>query len=57
MKFLAFASILATASAFTVTPNAFTVNTPLNVQEDVSAHRSRKATIVMDGKANGKIEY
>jgi len=55
MKFLAFASILATASAFTVTPNAFTANTPfrLDVQEtDVGAHRSRKATIVMDGKAN-----
>jgi len=55
MKFLAFASILATATAFTVTPNAFTANTPfrLDVQEsDVGAHRSRKATIVMDGKAN-----
>lgn len=54
MKFVVFASILASASAFTVTPNAFTVNTPfrLDIQEESGAHRSRKATIVKDGKAN-----
>jgi len=54
MKFLAFASILATASAFTVTPNAFTANTPfrLDIQEEGKSHGSRRATIVRDGKAN-----
>jgi len=50
MKSFAFATMLATANAFTVTPNAFTVNSP--VTNDGVAHRTRKATIVMDGKAN-----
>lgn len=45
MKFFGFAAILAGASAFTVTHNAFSVNTG-------GGHRTRKATIVMDGKAN-----
>merc|ERR1712157_705161 len=49
----------ATASAFTVTPNAFTTNTPFrlgDVREESGAHRSRKATIVMDGKANAILD-
>ena len=57
MRFLCLASLLAVASAFTTQPNAFTSVNP-SVAENVvaeqsNAHRSRKATIVMDGKANG----
>jgi len=57
MKFLCVAATaLATAQAFTTSPGAFTtVQTgPAlgNVFDDVSAHRTRRATIVMDGKAN-----
>jgi F-type H+-transporting ATPase subunit gamma len=58
MKFLCVAATaLATAQAFTTSPGAFTVapSTPAlnNVFTDSSAaHRTRRATIVMDGKAN-----
>ena len=57
------ALLLAVASAFTTQPNAFTTVSP-SVGERASglvdnmasaAHRTRRATIVMDGKANGKI--
>jgi len=56
MKFFCVAAVLATASAFTG-PAAFAPHTVGNnvFQEDVQAHRTRKATIVMDGKANGKL--
>mmetsp|Transcript_23390 Transcript_23390/g.57530 ORF Transcript_23390/g.57530 Transcript_23390/m.57530 type:complete len:370 (-) Transcript_23390:359-1468(-) len=59
MRFLCFASALATACAFTSQPAAFTTNSPVvggRVLDDVvasgQAHRTRKSTIVMDGKAN-----
>lgn len=60
MKFLCVAAALATASAFTASPAAFTTLTPSvgeggvhNVFADSgSSHRTRRATIVMDGKAN-----
>ena len=62
MRFLCFASALATACAFTSQPAAFTTNSPAvggRVLDDVvasgQAHRTRKSTIVMDGKANGKV--
>jgi F-type H+-transporting ATPase subunit gamma len=56
MKFLCLAAILATAAAFTAGPSAFhnvgerTLNNVFT--ESGSAHRTRRATIVMDGKAN-----
>jgi F-type H+-transporting ATPase subunit gamma len=59
MRFFCVAAALATASAFTTSPAAFTTISPNvgeravnNVFADSSAHRTRKATIVMDGKAN-----
>jgi F-type H+-transporting ATPase subunit gamma len=60
MKFLliAVSALLATASAFTSSPAAFTTQNHVaggrgeNVVAEGSAHRSRRATIVMDGKAN-----
>ena len=58
MKLICFASLLASATAFTSTGAAFTTQS-FNVGErsvNVAAgpaHRTRKATIVMDGKANG----
>jgi F-type H+-transporting ATPase subunit gamma len=60
MKFACVAAVLATASAFTVSPSSFTAHVPQSVGgrviNDVAAesnsHRTRKATIVMDGKAN-----
>ena len=62
MKFLLVAvSALAGASAFTTSPAAFTTHTAAvggrafeNVVAEGTAHRTRHATIVMDGKANGK---
>lgn len=55
--FLWFAAALATASAFTTAPSAFSSVTERGLNnvfaESSSAHRTRKATIVMDGKANG----
>lgn len=60
MKFLLVAvSALAGASAFTTSPAAFTTHTAAvggrafeNVVAEGTAHRTRHATIVMDGKAN-----
>lgn len=58
MKLLCVASLLASAAAFTTSPaafNTFGVERSLNNVEG-EAHRTRKATIVMDGKANGTYE-
>lgn len=58
MRFFSFISLLSVASAFTTQHAAFTTTTSSvgervnNVVADSSAHRNRKATIVMDGKAN-----
>merc|ERR1719410_1202579 len=55
MKFLSFTSILATATSFTVSPDVFRVKTPFVNKLDLQngfTHRTRTATIVMDGKAN-----
>merc|ERR1719390_390495 len=58
MRFISLAAILATACAFTQQPAAFKTSNPSvggRVFDDVVAptsHRNRKATIVMDGKAN-----
>jgi F-type H+-transporting ATPase subunit gamma len=60
MKFLfVAATALATASAFTTSPAAFTTSVPQvggavnNVfSNEGNAHRNRRSTIVMDGKAN-----
>ena len=57
MKFLTFATILAFASGFTTSPSVIShigEKSLNNVFADSSAHRTRRATIVMDGKANGK---
>lgn len=63
MKLLCFASLLAVATAFTTQPNAFTTKLPLVggrdngdglEQQNGAAHRTRRATIVMGGKANGE---
>lgn len=60
MKFYLFAGLIATVGAFTSSPAAFTTQSQ-NVGGDRcsaleprsgSAHRTRQATIVMDGKAN-----
>ena len=55
MKLLCIASLLASAAAFTTSPaafNTFGVERAINTVEG-EAHRTRRATIVMDGKANG----
>jgi F-type H+-transporting ATPase subunit gamma len=60
MKFLVLAGLFATASAFTTSPASFTTQSPAvgdralgNVfTESTTSHRTRRATIVMDGKAN-----
>jgi hypothetical protein len=60
MKFLSFAALLATASAFTTSPVAFSSITQEKSLNNVftaapaESHRTRRATIVMDGKANGE---
>jgi hypothetical protein len=60
MRFFFLAASLATASAFTTSPAAFTAHSStigersVNVVADVAAHRTRRATVVMDGKANGE---
>jgi hypothetical protein len=61
MKFLfVAATALATASAFTTSPASFTTSVPQvggvsNVfSNEGNAHRNRRSTIVMDGKANGE---
>jgi hypothetical protein len=59
-RFLCVAALLASASAFTTPGAAFTTNTPLvgerfsDVATSGGAHRTRRSTIVMDGKANGE---
>jgi F-type H+-transporting ATPase subunit gamma len=59
MRVLCLAAALATACAFTTQPASFTTSVPLvgerasdNVIASGGAHRTRRATIVMDGKAN-----
>jgi hypothetical protein len=57
MKFLYLATLLAAANAFTTSPSVISTvgeKSMNNVFADSSAHRTRRATIVMDGKANGK---
>jgi len=58
MRFFCLAALLASASAFTSQGGAFTISTPAvggafnDVVADPSSHANRRATIVMDGKAN-----
>uniref|UniRef100_A0A7S1CZK0 ATP synthase gamma chain, chloroplastic n=1 Tax=Cyclophora tenuis TaxID=216820 RepID=A0A7S1CZK0_CYCTE len=57
MKLLCFASVVAAATAFTTSPSAFSSisvgERAINkVYTDGAAHRTRRSTIVMDGKAN-----
>ena len=62
MRLLFTATLLAVASAFTTQPNAFTTVSPsvgeradpVFADQQSGAHRTRRATIVMDGKANGE---
>ena len=57
MRFFCLAALLATAAAFTAGPSAFHnvgEKSLANVAQSGSAHRTRRATIVMDGKANGE---
>jgi hypothetical protein len=61
MRFICLATALATACAFTSQPAAFTTSSPSvggrafdDVVAPSTSHRNRKATIVMDGKANGE---
>jgi len=60
MKLLCLTGFLAAASAFTVTPTSFTTQTysvgekgAVNFGDNAVSHRTRRATVVMDGKANG----
>jgi len=57
MKLVCFASLVASAAAFTTSGAAFTTHSysvgQRSANVDNGAHRTRKATIVMDGKANG----
>ncbi|MGK3742796.1 MAG: hypothetical protein ACI8RD_003103 [Bacillariaceae sp.] len=62
MRFFCLAAFLATASAFTSGPAAFTTSVPAvggraldNVVAPSQSHANRRATIVMDGKANGTL--
>jgi len=59
MRFFCLAAFLATANAFTSGPAAFTTSVPAvggraldNVVAPSQSHANRRATIVMDGKAN-----
>ena len=61
MRFFCLAALLASACAFTQQPAAFTTQSPVvgerafdNVVAPPSTHSNRRATIVMDGKANGE---
>lgn len=62
MRLLTIAAVFACAGAFTTQPAAFTTKSALIgerasfpvVAENGVAHRTRRATIVMDGKANGE---
>jgi len=54
MRFFCLLSVLAVASAFTTrSPSVGGFNK--NVVADSSSHANRRATIVMDGKANGEL--
>ena len=64
MRFFCLAAFLATANAFTSGPAAFTTSVPAvggrtldNVVAPSQSHANRRATIVMDGKANGTLSY
>jgi hypothetical protein len=63
MRVICLASLFAATAAFTAQPHAFTTNAPLvgerasGVPEQGIAHRNRRATIVMDGKANGEYTF
>jgi phosphohistidine swiveling domain-containing protein len=62
MRLLTIAAVLACAGAFTTQPAAFTTKSAVVgerasfpiVAENGISHRTRRATIVMDGKANGE---
>ena len=63
MKLLCLAYLLASASAFTSSPAAFTTQSQNvgqrnndGVFSESNVHRNRHATIVMDGKANGEFD-
>ena len=53
MRFFVLLSLFAAASAFT-TRSPAVGGISHNVVSEGSAHRNRRATIVMDGKANGE---
>ena len=53
MRFLLLASLLSAATAFTTQPSAFSVPKMPVAEASEQSHRTRQATIVMDGKANG----
>jgi hypothetical protein len=63
MRFFCLAALLASACAFTSQPAAFTTHSPVVGERAIdnvvvapsSSHRNRRATIVMDGKANGEL--
>lgn len=60
MKLICLTSLLASAAAFTTNGAAFTTqsyNVGQRVASEGPAHRTRKATIVMDGKANGTLMF
>jgi hypothetical protein len=52
MKLFVLSTLLAVAAAFTTQP----ISGPARVA-DSAAHRTRKATIVHDGKANGTLRH
>jgi len=59
MKLICLSGFLAAASAFTVTPSSFTTQTytvgekgAVIFGDNAISHRTRRATVVMDGKAN-----
>ena len=52
MKVFCFASLLAVATAFT-SPNVFRKAISVNTADVSDSHRTRQATVVHDGKANG----
>jgi hypothetical protein len=56
MRFFLAATLFAVASAFTTAPNAFSKVRVVDraEAEESQAPRTRKNTIVMDGKANGE---
>jgi hypothetical protein len=62
MRFVCLAGLLASACAFSSHPAALTTQSPVlggravdNIVAPNNSHRNRRATIVMDGKANGKL--